>query len=156
VTLLAGAALVVVGLLALGWWLSWVATRLDRAHARVERTWGALDLALLRRAQGAVEVVNSTSVDPATRLLVSDAAGDALEDNLPQAARERAESNLSQVLTLAVLPEVGPAQERVRLARRLHNDAVVTAQILRRRPLVRLFRLAGHAQEPDPFEMSEN
>ncbi|MFP5282318.1 MAG: hypothetical protein ACLGIF_02580 [Actinomycetes bacterium] len=154
--MLTAGALVVVALLALGWWLSWVATRLDRVHQRVEGSWAALDAALVRRAQRATEAAGVAAADPATGLLVADAAARALEPDLSAPARERAESDLSHVLTLAALPGLGREAERVRLARRLHNDAVVTAQTLRHRPLVRLFRLAGHARVPEPFEMTEN
>ena len=38
------------------WRLSWLATRVDRANTRAERTWAALDAALVRRAQGAAEM----------------------------------------------------------------------------------------------------
>lgn len=155
-TLLALAAAAAVGLLALGWWLSWVATRLDRAHYRVEGTWAALDAALVRRAQRAAELAGTGARDPATGLLVGDAAAAALQADLAHADRERAESDLSQVLALVALPGLADETDRVRLARRLHNDAVTTARTLRRRTLVRVFRLAGHARTPEPFEMIEN
>jgi len=147
-------ALVAALLLGLGWWLSWVATRLDRAHARVEGAWAALDAALVRRAARASEVAGT--LDPATGLLVADAAAAALEADLDAADRERAESTLSQVLARTALPGLGEESARVGLARRLHNDAVATARTLRRRRLVRLFRLAGHARLPEPFEMTDN
>jgi len=155
------AALVVIVLLALGWRLSWLAGRVDRAHARTERTWAALDAALVRRAQRATELVQTPGVDPASALLVSDAAAAALEPDLDQHQREQAESDLSHVLEV-----VGPGltsgpdgmvaeQARASLSRRLHNDAVATARALRRRWVVRILRLAGHAEEPQPFEMAD-
>lgn len=153
-TLLGLPVLIVVVLLGFGWWLSGIATRLDRAHVRVEGAWSALDAALVRRAARATEVVGD--LDPATGLLVGAAAAEALEADLDQPARERAESDLSRVLALAALPGLGEEIQRVGLARRLHNDAVATARTLRRRRLVRLFRLAGHADMPAPFEMTEN
>lgn len=155
-------ALLLVVLLATGWRLSWLATRVDRANARAERTWAALDAALVRRAQGAAELTLIPRVDPATALLVSDAAAAALESDLDRAERERAESDLSHVLDL-VTAELGPAADgvtdlwdRAGLSRRLHNDAVATARALHRRRTVRLFRLAGHADEPAPFEMADD
>jgi len=160
-TVLEVAAVLIILLLALGWRLSWLATRVDRAHARAERTWAALDAALVRRAQRATELVQTPAVDPASALLVSDAAAAALEPDLDHQQREQAESDLSHVLEV-----VGPAlttgpdglvaeQDRASLSRRLHNDAVATARALRRRRVVRTFRLAGHAQEPQPFEMAD-
>ena len=100
------AAVLVVVLLATGWRLSWLATRVDRANARAERTWAALDTALVRRAQGAAELALASRVDPATALLVSDAAAAALEVDLSRADREQAESDLSHVLDL-VTPDLG-------------------------------------------------
>jgi hypothetical protein len=146
--------LLVIVLLAIGWRLSWLATRLDRAHVRVERCWAALDAALVRRAQAAAEASGDPGLDPASRLLVCDAAAAALAPDLEPAAREQVESDLSRVLAMVPLPAVGPYSERVELARRLHNDAVTTALGLRRRPTAALFRLAGHARTPRAFEMA--
>lgn len=140
-------------LLIIGWRLSWLATRLDRAHARAERTWAALDAALVRRAHQAAEVAAST--DPATALLICDAAAVALEPDLPHSKREQAESALTHVLAAAGLGGIERETERVMVARRLHNDAVAIARMLRARRTVRLFRLAGHAAVPAPFEMAE-
>lgn len=146
--------LVVIVLLAVGWRLSWLATRLDRAHTRVERRWAALDAALVRRAQAALEAARGPGVDPASSLLVCDAAAAALVPDLDLPVREQAESDLSRVLAMVPLDGIGSYVERVELARRLHNDAVVSALGLRRRRTVALFRLAGHAAEPRAFEMA--
>jgi hypothetical protein len=147
--------------LIIGWRITWLATRVDRANLRAERTWAALDAALVRRAQRAQEVVLIPGVDPATSLLVSDAATAALEPNLSRRDRERAESDLSHVLD-AVSPMLASspsllASERARasICRRMHNDAVATALSLRRRYTVRVLKLAGRAAEPRPFEMAE-
>ncbi|GAA2104305.1 membrane protein [Microlunatus panaciterrae] len=145
---------VVLVLLALGWRLSWLATRLDRAHARTERTWAVLDAALVRRAQRSIEAATAPEIDPASTLLVCDAAVGALEADRRD-TREAAESTLSQVLAAAALPGLDRAVENVTIARRIHNDAVATARALRRRRTVALFRLSGHASEPDPFEMAD-
>ncbi|MET1008087.1 MAG: hypothetical protein ABWX96_21230 [Propionibacteriaceae bacterium] len=153
---LLGLAALIIVLLMSGWWLSWIATRLDRAHARVERAWAVLDTALVRRAQQAVEMARQPPVDPATTLLVCDAAGAALELDLTAAEREQAESTLSHVLDLAALSGLEAEQERATLARRLYNDAVTTARTIRQRPVVRIFRLAGFAAEPRPFEMADD
>lgn len=152
-------ALLLVVLLVAGWRLSWLATRVDRAHQRVERAWAALDAALVRRAQRAAELAGSPRLDPASALLLSDAAATALEPDLGPADREQAESDLSHVLQIVVPPGVQAGleaeQERATLGRRLHNDAVATARSLRERRTVRLFRLAGHADPPRTFEMAD-
>src|SRR4029450_2068772 len=91
-------ALVIIVALIMGWRITWLATRVDRANVRAERTWAALDAALVRRAQRARELVLIPGIDPATALLISDAANAALEPNLSRHDRERAESALSNVL----------------------------------------------------------
>ena len=45
---------------------------------------------------------------------------------------------------------------RVQLARRFHNDAVVAARRIRAKGYVRLFRLAGHAPNPQTFELDDS
>src|SRR4051794_41824371 len=63
-------------LLVLGWYLSYSAARLDRLHHQVETLRAALDAQLARRAAAAVEA--APLLDPATGLLVADAAPGAL------------------------------------------------------------------------------
>jgi hypothetical protein len=55
---------------------------------------------------GALELIAIPGIDPATALLLSDAAAAALEPNLSRRDRERAESDLSHVLDAvgAMLP----------------------------------------------------
>lgn len=151
---LLGLAVVVIVLLVSGWWLSWIATRLDRAHSRVERSWAVLDATLVRRAQRATDLSRDRPLDRSADA-VRAAASRALEPDLSHHEREAAESALTRVLDRAALPGLEREQDRAVLARRLHNDAVSTAQALRHRPVVRIFRLAGWAAEPKPFEMAE-
>jgi phosphatidylinositol alpha-mannosyltransferase len=136
-----------------------VTTRVNRAEARAERTWAALDAALVQRAQRALELITSPGIDPATALLVTDAAAAALEPNLSRRDRERTESDLSHVLD-TVDPLLSSSPERLDLerelatiSRRLHNDAVATALSLRRRHTVRTPGIADSAATPRPFEM---
>ena len=51
--------------------------------------------------------------------------------------------------------ELASERARASLYRRLHNDAVATALLLRRRYTVRILRLAGRSAEPRPFEMAD-
>jgi hypothetical protein len=44
---------------------------------------------------------------------------------------------------------------RTSFARRFHNDTVRDALVVRRRRVVRLFRLAGSARMPSFFEMDD-
>ena len=162
---------VVAGLVVAGWYLFFSATRLDRLHARVEGARSALDAQLVRRASVSLQLAVSGLLDPATSLLLADAAHgarDADEDD-----RELAESNLTQALHAALadpgltdaldadaaghelVVELAGASKRVELARRFLNDAVRGARVVRRKRVVRYLRLAGHAPWPPTFEMDD-
>lgn len=178
-------AVVVCVLLVLAWYLSYSAARLDRLHAKVEGALSALDAHVVRRAEAAVELANSGALDPASGFLLVGAASESLErvnertfesdllEGQHFAGREVVESELTEVLHAALPPEVtrdidsrgGPgaaALERVReaglrvqLARRFHNDAVKEVQRVRRKRIVRLFRLAGYAEMPRTVEFDD-
>jgi hypothetical protein len=154
-------AMLIIIVVILAWRISWLAGRVDRVTRRAERTWSALDAALVGRARRAAELVMMPGLDPATALLVLDAAVAALEPDLSQVDRERAESDLSHVLDAVdpILParpcELASERARASMCRRLHNDAVATALLLRRRYSVRIFQLAGRTDEPRPFEMED-
>ncbi len=60
-----------------GVYVSWRAGRLDRLHARVDGARAALDAALLRRSSVALELAACGLLDPATSLLLAQAAHDA-------------------------------------------------------------------------------
>ncbi|HYN76097.1 MAG TPA: hypothetical protein VEV13_07835 [Candidatus Limnocylindria bacterium] len=150
-----------------------VAGRLDRLHVRLEAAESALDAQLVRRAAAAGEVAHSGLVDPATAVLLADAAHAAQTARRDDpVAREASESALSFALRAALddaevgelarsavgrhlLDEVRTAGTRVVLARRFHNDAVRATLRLRRRRLVRWFRLAGTASWPRAFEFDD-
>lgn len=138
------------------------ANRLDRLHVRTDAALAALLAALERRAVVARAV--------ALRLGESGGAGAdadmlravaARAESVPLAEREAAENDLSEWLgriPLAALPEalaaeLSDAQQRVMLARRVHNDAVRDTLALRSRRLVRWLRLAGTAPRPGYFEI---
>jgi hypothetical protein len=159
--------------LAVGVYLSMTAGRLDHLHRRIDTSRLALDGQLLRRSSVAVELASSGALDPAASLVVADAAhGARTATDLDPADRALAESDLTAALVAALdadgIAEVagvanGPAMleeldascRRVQLSRRFHNDAVRACRQLRRQRMVRLFRLAGHAQWPDTWEMDD-
>jgi hypothetical protein len=174
--------------MALAWYLSFSASRLDRLHHRVEGARATLDAQLVRRAEAAVELATSGRLDPASALLVAGAAADALAAGEHEGpgesprSRERgqAESDLTAALTAALdldaidiaeldhgasaspagsqgelLDRLASAANRVRLARRFHNQAVSDAQRVRRKRVVRWFHLAGRAELPQTFEMDD-
>ncbi|HNV14816.1 MAG: hypothetical protein IPI13_04275 [Actinomycetales bacterium] len=168
------------GLVAIGWYLTYTAARLDRLHARVQGTLAALDAQLVRRAEATLELANARVLDAASALMLASAASDSLsaaEDEDTDADRQRfsneretVESRLSEALglaltadTLASLPGAGGFGDdivsrvratglRVQLARRFHNDAVTDVRRVRRQWAVKWFRLAGHADMPQTVE----
>jgi hypothetical protein len=183
-------AVAFVVVLALAWYFSFSASRLDRLHHRVEGARATLDAQLVRRAEAAIELATSGRLDPASALLVAGAASDALAageregpgDSAHTPDREQAESDLTEALAAAldvhaggsggsggsdgrsgsgselgsgVLERLASAGNRVQLARRFHNQAVTDAQRVRRKRVVRWFRLAGRAELPQTFEMND-
>jgi hypothetical protein len=168
-------AVVVVVLLVLGLWFAWAeASRIDRLHRKVAASRIALDAQLVRRASAAQDVALSGILDPASSVVVGEAAfavlrqGERIDD-----ARVRAESDLSAVLraalddpdevarwatapdVAAVLAELAGAWYRAQLARRFHNEAVGQTQRIRRMWYVRLLRLAGRAPLPQTTELDD-
>jgi hypothetical protein len=169
------AALVVLVLL-VGWWLSWTARRLDRLHHRLDLAHGSLVGQLQLRAALALEVGTAGLLDPASSLLLIDAAAAARGD-LERPDTE-AQSHLSQTLRL-VLPEdretrealrtvyadpaarelldqLAAASRKVELARRFHNDQVRATRDLRSRRRTQWFRLAGKAPQPRPIDFDDH
>jgi hypothetical protein len=163
--------LVSVVLVVLGLWLWWTAHRLDQMHHRIEVARAALDAQLLRRSGAALELAISGTLDPARSLLLVDAAhharAAAVED------LESAESDLSETLRAVLAdpdeldqlrsrPELAPLLEelaactrKVELARRFHNDVVVSARSLRGRRRVRWLQLAGRAAELGTVDLDD-
>ncbi len=153
------------------WYLTFTAARLDRLHARAEGARAALDAQLQRRASATAQLATSGLLDPASSVLLLQAAHDARE--APAEEQEIRESDLSRALraTLdepaevaalcadpagaALLQELTAACRRVALARRFHNDAVGAVRVVRRQRLVRWLHLAGTAPLPDSFEIDD-
>jgi hypothetical protein len=156
-------ALLLVVVLVVGLWLTWTANRLDRMHHRIDVARGTLDAQLLRRSGATLELASSEVLDPPSRLVLLDAANHAR--NAGPDEFEVAESDLSQTLRAVfadpadvrhlrgdvtvrpLVDELARDCVRVELARRFHNDVVVSARALRSRRRVRWLRLAGHAAE---------
>lgn len=104
-------------LLAVAWYLSYSASRLDRLHAKVEGAVSALDAQLVRRAEATLELATGGALDPATSLLLADAASEALErhthhplshdplDGQTFAGLEDTETNVTEALRAALQEE---------------------------------------------------
>lgn len=159
---------VIVFMLVFIWYLTFLATRLDRLHHRVETSWANLDGLLQRRAAVALEISRSEIADPASAMLLTAAAYQAREANIEN--RSVAESGLSGALGLlladgqssqrpaevVLLRELSQLTDKVRIAIALHVDAVTRTHLVRRKLIVRIFRLAGTAPLPIAYEFESD
>lgn len=155
-------------------YLSYTAGRLDRLHRKIDVAGLALDAQLLRRSSVALELASSGVLDPATSVLLADAAHRARrahdEDDVSRALAESAltaalDAALADpedvaelrgdALAASLLDELDASIRRVALARRFLNDAVRGCQLVRRHRAVRWFRLAGHTPMPSTLEMDD-
>jgi hypothetical protein len=152
---------------------SWTAGRLDRLHHRVATARASLETELARRSGLVAELAGSGVLDPASSLLLLDAAHRARRADDDE--REQCESALSRAIAATVggtttrpgvantpadvaepwAGELASAMRRVQMARRFHNDIVVSTRELRERRLVTWFRLAGHAPMPRTIELED-
>jgi hypothetical protein len=148
----------------IAWYLSYSATRLDRLHHRVETSWANLDGLLQRRAAIAIEIARTEISDPAASLLLTFAAHQAREASVKN--RSHAESSLSSALGIllqdaqnidgenekALIHELVELNEKIKMAISMHVDAVQRTIMVRSKPVIRVFRLAGNAPEPIIYE----
>ena len=152
----------------IAWYLSYSATRLDRLHHQVETSWAHLDSLLQRRAAIAIEIARSEISDPAASLLLTFAAHQAREASVKD--RSQAESGLSGALGMllesadqisgqhekALVLELKELNEKIKMAIAIHVDAVNRTTMVRAKPIIRLFRLAGNAPEPVVYEFEDD
>lgn len=150
------------------WYLSFSATRLDRLHHRVETSWANLDVLLQKRAAIALEIAHSDLADPASSMLLTGAAYQARDAEIK--FRSMAESGLSGALGLlladglphatdseqALLQELSELTAKIRIAIAIHTDAVSSTVMVRKKFVVRTFRLAGTAPLPVTYEFESD
>ncbi|NBU93366.1 MAG: hypothetical protein EBS18_02230 [Actinobacteria bacterium] len=160
--------LLVVLVLLVIWYLSFSASRLDRLHHRVETSWATLDTLLQKRAAIATEIVRESNLDPASSYLISSSARSARDAAI--AKRSEAESVLSESLKMIqeiaydeslelpsdLLIELSDVTSKIKLAINLHLEAVNSAKNVRRKAIIRLFRLAGKAPEPVKYAFEDD
>ncbi len=146
------------------WYLTFSASRLDRLHHRVETSWATLDSLLQRRAAIALEVARSAITDPATSLLLTASAYQARSADIED--RSSAESVLSGALGMmlsergsivaksdqVLLSELEQLTDKIKVAIAIHVEAVNRTQLIRRKLVFRIFRLAGTAPLPVTYE----
>ena len=152
----------------IGWYLSFLASRLDRLHHRVETSWATLDSLLQQRAALAQQIVAESNLDPATAYLISTSAISARKANIIE--RSAAESVLSESLKLVqnsaqdnslelpseLLVELSDITNKVKMAINIHLEAVNATRNVRSKIFIRLFRLAGKAPLPVRYEFEDD
>jgi hypothetical protein len=130
----------------------------------VETSWANLDGLLQRRAAIAIEIARSEISDPASAMLLTFAAHQAREASVRD--RSQAETGLSGALGILIetsseisgeiekdlIRELSELTEKIRMAIAMHVDAVTRTQLVRKKLINRLFRLAGTAPEPVTYE----
>ena len=160
--------LLLFSLVLIGWYLSFLASRLDRLHHRVETSWATLDSLLQKRAALAQEIVQESNLDPATVYLISTSATSARYANMSD--RSAAESVLSESLKLVLdaarsnslqlpselLVELSDITSKIKIAINIHLEAVVATKNLRQKLFIRVFRLAGRAPLPIKYSFEND
>lgn len=152
-----GLAVALVVVVFIGVYAAWTAGRLDRLHIRLDAARVALDAQLRERARvAALCGISNRGMRAVER---PEAAIDLSHE------RERVENSLSRAVRTALdEPEkltgdqrraLVDAVTRAAFTRRFHNDAVRDALVLRRRWIVRLLHVAGHAPLPQYFEIDD-
>jgi len=170
--------LIVLGVALLAMYISWTAGRLDRLHNRTEAAHASLDAQLVRRAVAAEELARAAGelgLLPQAAVDRVVAAGQQALTAGPADRQDRAEAEQTLGTVLREVfgdPDVGgrlarepqlasslstldDAMTRLVLARRFLAVAVHDTRALRERRLVRILRLAGHAQLPDYFDIDD-
>ena len=155
-------------------YLGMTAGRIDRLHRRIDVALISLDLHLLRRSGVTLELASSGFLDPASSVLISEAAHAArLSTDLSSTQRDRTESELTSALNAVLdveeiellhseiggselLDECAAASRRVELSRRFLNDAVRACVQLRQQRSARWFHLAGHTPFPSTREIYDH
>ncbi len=160
--------ILVIAVLLIIWYLSFSASRLDRLHHRVETSWATLDSLLQKRAAIATEIIRESNLDPASAYLISSSARSARDAMISK--RSEAESVLSESLKMIqeiaydeslelpsdLLVELSDVTTKIKIAVNLHLEAVNAARNVRRKPVIRLFRLAGKAPEPVRYTFEDD
>lgn len=159
---------ILLGILLIGWYLSFSASRLDRLHHRVETSWATLDSLLQQRAALAQQIVAESNLDPATAYLISTSAISARNANIIE--RSAAESVLSESLKLVqnaaqdhslelpseLLVELSDITNKVKMAINIHLEAVNATRNVRAKLINRIFRLAGKAPLPVRYTFEDD
>jgi hypothetical protein len=136
-------------------YVTWMAARVDRLHARAAAAQAALDAHLVRRAAAAAELADALGRGELR------AAARAALDAEPE-DRELAENDLTRELRQVPTDEGSPAlatmvaiSRRVALTRQVHDDSVRDTLAVRRMRLVRALALTRRHPEPRYFDVDD-
>ncbi len=162
----AWALLVVVSLVIVGVYLSHMAGRLDRLHLKIETNRTSLHKALVVRANRAQALARRYPTDSRAATEVQEIAEECLSTDDPNRSSWFVESRLTAaLLRLSDEPadseltedwqRLSSSSRRVQLARTFYNDTTRMCQNLRKRRVVRWFRLAGFASYPQPVNFDD-
>lgn len=149
-----------------GVYLSHMAGRLDRLHLKIESNKNALYKSLLLRANRAQQVARRYPSESKAAQQVIGIAEECLAFEDPNRSSWFGESRLTAaILNLSeqVPPDDGRdewerlmvACRKVGMARTFNNDTTRMCQNLRKRRIVRWFRLAGYAPYPQPVNFDD-
>jgi hypothetical protein len=155
---LVGLAVVVVLFVA---YTTWLASRIDRLHARVSAAYAALDAQLARRATAAAQLAHrQRDARPEVAEEVCAAVTACLEAEPDH--REAVENDLTRALAGLRLHPDDPAvvelrtvNRRLVVARQVYNDAVRDTLGLRGQRLPRAMRLGARRETPCYFDIAE-
>ena len=153
----------------LGVYLSNVAGRLDRLHLKVENARNALDRQLAIRSAVCRELVNMQEIDSNFRNKLNQAIQDSIneeslevhsinewqiESNVTKILKQIFDNNFSinLISNKKIVEEIAAASRRVQYALTFYNDAANGAIVVRKRWVVRFFRLFGRASMPEVIE----
>jgi hypothetical protein len=136
-------------------YLTWIASRVDRLHARATAASAALDAALVRRAVAAGDIADHLR-RPELRALARSALEAGADD------REGAENALTKglrdlpdALDAPSMVDIVATSRRVSLTRHIHTDLVRDALAMRRRRLVRVMRFNSRHPAPTYFDIED-
>lgn len=164
---------IVAFLLIFVWYLSNVAGRLDRLHLKAEAARLSLDTQLAFRTSATGRLIEKLK---SQKIVVSDldeillkvihfeveVADDQtqwqlegeLTDQLNELFDQKPDLITNAELT-RIITDLAAACRRVQFARAFHNDAQRNALLVRKRPFVKIFRLAGRAKMPELIEFND-
>jgi hypothetical protein len=151
---------VVVLVVAIATYLTWLATRVDRLHARAGAAYSALDAHSIRRAAAAAELGERYAlVDVQTAAKIVLAATDdeerAVAENDLTARLRGSVGHANTAIVGGEVESVVETSRRLGLARQLHTDRVRDARAVRRQPVVRLFGFARKYPAPRFFDIDD-